>query len=228
MWYPVCLTWCSLAGALGGTRTPASGSFHSPIGLSKPSSGTSANTRLGPAPCRGRNSTANAYLQYSLSLAYRRRAHQSSQLFGDDLETGTGYSWPDPRTGQRFPGPPPLHHHPQGRRPPATHYFASVMLAGGVTIKELAEYRAQRPRVHTGVYAHMLPCSHDRARAVINERSRPHSELTCERQVQMGQSMITEQRQNSARLAGPRLARNGRASREVSAGQCLISAAGGP
>ena len=45
------------------------------------------------------------------------------------------------------------------------------MLAGGVTIKELAEYLGHSdPPFTLRVYAHMLPCSHDRARAVINER----------------------------------------------------------
>ena len=51
------------------------------------------------------------------------------------------------------------------------HYYASVMLAGGVSIKELAEYLGHSDRAFTlRVYAHMLPCSHDRARAVISER----------------------------------------------------------
>jgi hypothetical protein len=45
------------------------------------------------------------------------------------------------------------------------------MLAGGVTIKELAEYLEHSdPAFTLRVYAHMLPCSHGRARAVINER----------------------------------------------------------
>ena len=43
------------------------------------------------------------------------------------------------------------------------HYYASVMLAGGISIKELAEYVGHS-------YAHMLPCSYDRARSVITER----------------------------------------------------------
>lgn len=51
------------------------------------------------------------------------------------------------------------------------HYFASVMLAGGVSIKELAEYLGHAdPAFTLRVYAHLLPSSHDRARAVINER----------------------------------------------------------
>ena len=45
------------------------------------------------------------------------------------------------------------------------------MLAGGVSIKELAEYLGHSdPAFTLRVYAHMLPCSHDRARAVISER----------------------------------------------------------
>lgn len=48
---------------------------------------------------------------------------------------------------------------------------ASVMLAGGVSIKELAEYLGHGdPAFTLRVYAHMLPCSHDRARVVISER----------------------------------------------------------
>ena len=51
------------------------------------------------------------------------------------------------------------------------HYYASVMLAGGVSIKELAEYLGHSdPAFTLRIYAHMLPCSHDRARAVIGER----------------------------------------------------------
>jgi integrase len=51
------------------------------------------------------------------------------------------------------------------------HYYASVMLAGGVSIKEVAEYLGHAdPAFTLRVYAHLLPSSHDRARAVINER----------------------------------------------------------
>lgn len=45
------------------------------------------------------------------------------------------------------------------------------MLAGGVSIKEPAEYLGHAdPAFTLRVYAHLLPSSHDRARAVINER----------------------------------------------------------
>jgi integrase len=51
------------------------------------------------------------------------------------------------------------------------HYYASVMLAGGVSVKELAEYLGHSdPAFTLRVYVHLLPSSHARARQVINER----------------------------------------------------------
>ena len=45
------------------------------------------------------------------------------------------------------------------------------MLAGGVSIKELAEYLGHAdPAFTLRVYAHLLPSSHDRARTVVNDR----------------------------------------------------------
>ncbi|MEU0520780.1 site-specific integrase [Streptosporangium sp. NPDC006007] len=57
------------------------------------------------------------------------------------------------------------------------HFYASVMLSGGVAIKELAEYLGHSdPAFTLRVYAHMQPGSHDRARQAIDERLfRPHS-----------------------------------------------------
>jgi len=50
------------------------------------------------------------------------------------------------------------------------HYYASVMLAGDVSIKELAEYLGHSdPAFTLRVDAHMLPSSHDRAHVVIND-----------------------------------------------------------
>ena len=47
------------------------------------------------------------------------------------------------------------------------------MLADGVSIRELAEYLGHAdPAFTLRVYAHLLPSSHDRARAVIDERFR--------------------------------------------------------
>src|SRR4029077_17954791 len=51
------------------------------------------------------------------------------------------------------------------------HYYASVMLVGGVSIKELAEYLGHAdPAFTLRVYAHLLPSSHAGARQVIDER----------------------------------------------------------
>ena len=48
------------------------------------------------------------------------------------------------------------------------------MLAGGVSIKELAEYLGHKdPAFTLRVYAHMLPSSYDRARAVARGAVRP-------------------------------------------------------
>ena len=53
------------------------------------------------------------------------------------------------------------------------HYFASVMLVGGVSIKEVAEYLGHADPASTlRVYAHLLPSSHDRAQTVINDHFR--------------------------------------------------------
>ncbi|SEU36999.1 tyrosine-type recombinase/integrase [Nonomuraea wenchangensis] len=60
------------------------------------------------------------------------------------------------------------------------HYYASVMLAGGVSVKELAEYLGHAdPGFTLRVYAHMMPGSHDRARRAFDERFfRPHPPAT--------------------------------------------------
>ncbi|MBN6056411.1 site-specific integrase [Nonomuraea sp. RK-328] len=51
------------------------------------------------------------------------------------------------------------------------HYYASVMLAGGVSVKELAAYLGHAdPGFTLRVYAHMMPGSHDRARQTIDDR----------------------------------------------------------
>lgn len=51
------------------------------------------------------------------------------------------------------------------------HYFASVMLADGVNIRELAEYLGHAdPGFTLRIYAHMLPDSHERARKAIDKR----------------------------------------------------------
>jgi integrase len=51
------------------------------------------------------------------------------------------------------------------------HYYASVMLADGVSVKELAEYLGHHdPAFTLRVYSHLMPGSHDRARRVIDAR----------------------------------------------------------
>jgi integrase len=51
------------------------------------------------------------------------------------------------------------------------HYYASVTLAGGVSIKEMAGYLGHSdPAFTLRVHAHLLPSSRDRARAAIDER----------------------------------------------------------
>jgi integrase len=51
------------------------------------------------------------------------------------------------------------------------HYYASVMLADGVNIKELAEYLGHAdPGFTLRIYSHMLPDSHERARKAIDAR----------------------------------------------------------
>lgn len=57
------------------------------------------------------------------------------------------------------------------------HYYASVMLAGGVSVRELAEYLGHAdPGFTLRVYAHTMPGSHDRARKAIGDRLfRPRS-----------------------------------------------------
>jgi integrase len=51
------------------------------------------------------------------------------------------------------------------------HFYASVTLADGVSIKELAEYLGHKdPGFTLRTYAHMLPSSHQRARNAIDAR----------------------------------------------------------
>ena len=76
------------------------------------------------------------------------------------------------------------------------------MLAGGVPIKELAEYLGHSdPAFTLRVYAHMLPCPHDRARAVMQRAVHPHDGdvMTFKGLPARAPFMITEQRRNSSR-----------------------------
>jgi integrase len=57
------------------------------------------------------------------------------------------------------------------------HYYASVLLADGVSIRELAEYLGHSdPGFTLRTYIHMLPDSHERAIRTIDVRLfRPRS-----------------------------------------------------
>lgn len=51
------------------------------------------------------------------------------------------------------------------------HYYASVMLAGGVSIRDLADFLGHGdPAFTLRIYTHMMPSSYERARAAIDER----------------------------------------------------------
>jgi integrase len=51
------------------------------------------------------------------------------------------------------------------------HYYASVTLADGVNIKELAEHLGHHDAGFTlRMYAHILPSSHVRARQAVQDR----------------------------------------------------------
>jgi hypothetical protein len=55
------------------------------------------------------------------------------------------------------------------------HFYASVTLADGVSIKELAEYLGHKdPGFTLRTYAHMLPSSYQRARNAIDACMKGH------------------------------------------------------
>ncbi|WP_208630629.1 tyrosine-type recombinase/integrase [Amycolatopsis kentuckyensis] len=54
------------------------------------------------------------------------------------------------------------------------HFFASTMLANGVSIKEVAEYLGHHDPGYTlRIYTHLVPSSHKRARAATNRVFKP-------------------------------------------------------
>ncbi|MET8142725.1 site-specific integrase [Sphaerisporangium sp. NPDC005288] len=69
------------------------------------------------------------------------------------------------------------------------HYYASIALVGGVSIKELAEYLGHAdPGFTLRTYAHLMPGSHDRARRAVDDRLfRPRT---------VSDGTATEQRRN--------------------------------
>lgn len=69
------------------------------------------------------------------------------------------------------------------------HFYASVTLADGVSIKELAEYLGHKdPGFTLRTYAHMLPSSHERARTAIDTRMKGHSAGTDGAETERGPS----------------------------------------
>jgi integrase len=88
------------------------------------------------------------------------------------------------------------------------HYYASVMLHGGVSVKELAEYLGHHdPAFTLRVYSHLIPGSHERARQVFDAHF-PAARRGRRNRHGMGQQMITPSEKKPGRL--------------------LTSAAGGP
>jgi integrase len=79
-------------------------------------------------------------------------------------------TWPCTLPWEKLAGKPQTHNlQPEGRTAPATHYYASVMLAGAVSVKELAEYLGHHdPAFTLRVYSHLMPGSHGRARQVFD------------------------------------------------------------
>ena len=62
------------------------------------------------------------------------------------------------------------------------HYYASVSLADGVNIKELAEYLGHGdPGFTLRLYTHLLPSSHERSRKAIDNRLGPLFSITADR-----------------------------------------------
>ena len=56
---------------------------------------------------------------------------------------------------------------PAARFHDARHTFASVLLAGGVSVPAAADYLGHTPGELLRTYAHMIPGDHDRARSAV-------------------------------------------------------------
>jgi integrase len=56
---------------------------------------------------------------------------------------------------------------PKARFHDTRHTFASVLLAGGVSVPACAEYLGHSPAELLRTYAHLVPQDHDRARATL-------------------------------------------------------------
>jgi integrase len=64
---------------------------------------------------------------------------------------------------------------PDARFHDTRHTYASVLLSGGVSVAAAAEYLGHSPAVLLGVYAHLMPAEHDRARSAVAAAFACHS-----------------------------------------------------
>jgi integrase len=114
----------------------------------------------------GKPATVNLLFRWTDDLHIRARTYYELVWKPALAEAGV---IPPPTKGER------------GRRQYATargcgmhalrHYYASVTLADGVNIKELAEYLGHGdPGFTLRLYTHMLPSSHERARKAVDSR----------------------------------------------------------
>ena len=56
---------------------------------------------------------------------------------------------------------------PEARFHDTRHTFASMLLAGGVSVAATADYLGHSPAVLLSTYARLMPEDHDRARSVV-------------------------------------------------------------
>lgn len=96
------------------------------------------------------------YMRPSVYRQVWKPALHAAGLIGPKVKRNGRLAWPPDR---------------QAGRHALRHYYASVLLADGVNIRELAEYLGhQDPGFTLRVYGHMLPDSHERARKAIDGR----------------------------------------------------------
>jgi len=76
---------------------------------------------------------------------------------------------PEPKKDKR--GRKRYANNPQDGMHALRHYYASVLLADGVSVRELAEYLGHSdPGFTLRTYIHLLPDSHERAKRAIDGR----------------------------------------------------------
>jgi hypothetical protein len=127
MWYPVCLTWC-----FGWRAWRDSNSRERVIPLADWSIEAIQRhiSKYPPRSCTlpWKKLNGKRILAIFSFAGIQTEAHQSSQLFGDDLKPAlvTAGLIPEPINDS---GAAAVTSSPARKRPPA-HYFASVMLAG--------------------------------------------------------------------------------------------------